>query len=152
RPNPGLQPERTRGDVEARLALHDVNAGPAIVSLDAAAFRANVDGMILWLPDYRFVWSPSNNQVRRSGWEVGGRASLPATVEVRGTLNRADVVYAGPVLAGQVAYRPRTTSNVTLGLGPHVARLDISNRYVGARRTVPGSALNQLDPYWLTDA
>ena len=152
RPNPGLQPERTRGDVEARVAMHDVNAGPASISLDAAAFRANVDGMILWLPDYRFVWSPSNNQVHRSGWEVGGSASLPAMIDVHGTLNHADVAYAGPVLSGQVAYRPRTTSNVTLGAGPHSARFEITNRYVGARRTVPGSALNSLDPYWLTDA
>ncbi len=152
RPNPGLEPERTRDDIEARLAVHDLDVGPAIVSVDAAAFRADVDGMILWLPDYRFVWSPSNNQVHRSGWEMSAHASLPATLDVHGTLNHADVAYAGAVLTGQVAYRPRTTSEVTVAAGPRVVRLEVTNRYVGARRTVPGSALNSLDPYWLTDA
>src|SRR5262249_60237397 len=58
---------------------------------------------------------------------------------------------AGPVLSGQVAYRPRTTANVTMSVGPSRAHIEIANRYVSGRRTVPGSALNSLDPYWLTD-
>jgi hypothetical protein len=107
--------------------------------------------MILWLPDYRFVWSPSNNQVRRSGWELSARAAFIGIVDLSGALSRADVVYAGPVLSGQVAYRPRTTANVTLGAGPRVAHIEISDRFVGARRTVPGSELNPLEPYTLTD-
>lgn len=150
RPNPDLQPERTRDDIEARLSLHDAPVGPARISVEGAAYRANVDGMILWLPDYRFVWSPSNNQVRRSGWELSARAALFGGVDLSGALSHADVVYAGPVLSGQVAYRPRTTANVTLGAGPRVAHIEISDRYVGARRTVPGSELNPLDPYTLT--
>jgi hypothetical protein len=30
-------------------------------------------------------------------------------------------------------------------------RVELSSRYAGARRTVPGSELNSLDPYWRTD-
>jgi outer membrane cobalamin receptor len=118
--------------------------------LDATAYRADIDGMILWLPDYRFVWSPSNNDVRRAGWELSARADLDRA-SVQGTLNRADVSYAGPVLGGQIAYRPRTTGSVSATIGSRAAHLEIVTRYVGARRTVPGSDLNLLDPYWLTD-
>jgi outer membrane cobalamin receptor len=151
RPNPGLRPERTRNDLEARIEARDVGAGPLRLSAEAAAFRADIDDMILWLPDFRFIWSPSNYAVRRAGWEASGQASLPAArVDLQGTLNRADVAYAGPVLTGQVAYRPRTTGSVTLAGGPAIARIELTSRYVGARRTVAGSPLNALDPYWLT--
>jgi outer membrane cobalamin receptor len=151
RPNPNLRAERTRNDVEVRAGVHELSVGRARLTAEAAAFRADVDGMILWLPDYQFVWSPSNNDVRRAGGELIARADLDL-VSVQGTLTRANVSYAGPVLAGQVAYRPRITGNVTVGAGPRDAHLEVTTRYVGARRTVPGSDLNLLDPYWLTDA
>jgi outer membrane cobalamin receptor len=151
RPNPSLRAERTRNNIDARVTVRDLTLGPATFLAEAAAFRADVDGMILWLPDYRFVWSPSNNDVRRAGWELTARGTVIPGIGVQGTLNRTDVSYAGPVLAGQVAYRPRTTANVTTSFGPSRAHLDIATRYVGARRTVPGSELNSLDPYWLTD-
>lgn len=153
RPNPALRPERTRHDIEARVAIHEATVGVVNVTGEAAAFRADIDGMILWLPDFQFVWSPSNFVVRRDGWEASARVSLRAApIDVQGTLNQTNVVYAGPVLSGQVAYRPRTTATLALGAGHPGARLDITHRYVGERRTVPGSALNALAPYWRTDA
>lgn len=153
RANPALRPERTTGALEARLGAHDVDVGPLVVTGDAAAFRADVDGMIVWLPDFRFIWSPSNIAVHRSGWELSGRAAAARTrIDVQGTLNRSNVAYAGSVLNGQVAYRPRTTASITAGSGVHWGRLELANRYVSSRRTVPGSPLNTLDPYWLTDA
>jgi outer membrane cobalamin receptor len=153
RANPNLQPERTRGDVEGRLTIQERDVGPFTLAGQGALFRADVDGMILWLPDFRFIWSPSNFAVHRSGWELSGRGTFPAArFDVEGSINRSDVVYAGPVLDGQVAYRPRTTANVTAGVTPRGVRLEVTNRFVGARRTVPGSGLNTLDPYWLTDA
>lgn len=152
RPNPSLRPERTRHDVDARFAIRDATLGGVALSGEAAAFRADIDGMILWLPDFRFIWSPSNFAVRRAGWELSGRAALRSLpVDVHGTLNRTDVVYTGPVLSGQVAYRPRTTANIALGVGGPAARVALAHRYVGERRTVPGSGLNVLEPYWRTD-
>jgi vitamin B12 transporter len=151
RPNPNLRPERTRNDIDVRLGVRDVEGGPLRLSAEAAAFRADVDGMILWLPDYRFIWSPSNYDVRRSGWEGNVLLAIRDAVDVHAALNRTDVAYAGPVLTGQVAYRPRTSGTLTFGAGPRAARLEIANRYVGARRTVPASGLNALDPYWRTD-
>lgn len=153
RPNPSLRPERTRQDTELRLAAQDVDARLLRVDAEGAVYRANIDGMILWFPDFRFIWSPSNFAVRRSGWEVSGRAVASALpLEVRGMLNTSDVVYTGSVLTGQVVYRPRTTGEVSFGGGPSVLRIDVNNRYVGERRTVVGSAINMLESYWRSDA
>ncbi len=158
RPNPDLRPERVRGEREAHAAVRDLPVGPARIDAEGSAYRADVDGMILWMPDYRFVWSPTNYDVRRAGREGTVRAALPALgVDVRGALARADVTYAGPVLGGQVVYRPRTTASVSGGalvprLAPAGTRVDVVARYVGERRTVPGYAVNSLAPYWRTDA
>ncbi|HEY4306533.1 MAG TPA: TonB-dependent receptor plug domain-containing protein [Gemmatimonadaceae bacterium] len=152
RPNPSLQPERTRHDLEGRVSIHEQTLRGVHLSGDAAAYRADVDGMILWMPDFRFIWSPSNFDVARSGWELGSRASWPMTrLDVQGSFARSDVMYRGPVLNGQVAYRPRNSGNVTAGFSPGPLRFEATTRYVGARRTVPGSAINVLDPYWRTD-
>ena len=153
KPNPALQPERVRNEIELRGALRDVALGRVTTSVDAAVYRADIHGMILWTPDFRFIWSPSNFDVRRSGWEATARVALASLgTELSGTIDQTDVTYTGSVLSGQVAYRPRTTGNVGLAVGGRRGRIELTTRYVGARRTVPGSELNSLDPYWLTDA
>lgn len=153
KPNPALRPERTRRDLEARLTVHERAIGFARIGADAAIYRADVDGMILWQPDFRFIWSPSNFDVARSGWELGARAATrDGLFDAQGSLSRSDVTYRGDVLTGQVAYRPRTTSSFTLGVSPGAFRLETTTRYAGERRTVAGSELNVLDPYWRTDA
>lgn len=154
-PNPGLAPERVRGETELRASLRDVHVATAALSGELAVYRADVRGMILWAPDFRFVWSPSNFDVRRAGLEASGRLAIPvgaSTVDVQGTLNQVDVTYTGSVLSGQVAYRPRTTASVRVGTTHGSLRADLETRYVGSRRTVAGAATNLLDPYWLTDA
>jgi outer membrane cobalamin receptor len=153
RANPNLGPERTRADLEARLAFRETGVGPFRVSGEGAAYRSDIDGMILWLPDFRFIWSPANFAVHRAGWELSGRGSMPAAhVDLQGTLNHTDVDYAGSVLTGQVAYRPRTTGSITAGADRGRWRIETTTSYVGSRRTVAGSPLNALDPYWLSDA
>jgi outer membrane cobalamin receptor len=152
RPNPTLQPERTHQDIEGRIAVHEQTVGALRLSGNLAAYRADVDGMILWMPDFQYVWSPSNFDVARSGWELGGRAALPpARLDAQASIARSDVTYRGAVLSGQVAYRPRTTSSFAVGFSPGRVRLETTTRYVGQRRTVPGSELNTLEPYWRTD-
>ena len=152
RPNPSLQPERTRHDLEGRIAIHEQTLGGVRLSGDAAAYKADVDGMILWMPDFRFVWSPSNFDVARSGWELGSRASWPAArLDAQASFAQSDVTYRGPVLSGQVAYRPEASANFSAGYSPGPVRVEATTHYVGERRTVPGSGLNVLDPYWRTD-
>lgn len=152
RANPSLTPERTRGELEARAAFRDAAAGPFRLGADVAAFRADVHGMVLWSPDFRFIWSPANVDVRRSGWAFASRASVPVSgIELHGSVDRADVTYIGAAQAGQVIYRPSTTAQAGASIARRFARVDVDARYVGTRRTVAGSDLNALDPYWLTD-
>ena len=151
--NPSLAPERTRGDVEFRAALRDLSLGVATLSGDAAVYRADVHGMILWSPDFRFIWSPANVDVRRSGWQLGGRIALPAysNATISASVDHTDVTYAGSALGGQVIYRPRVTARIAESVARPFARVDVETRFVGSRRTVAGTDLNSLDPYWLTD-
>jgi hypothetical protein len=61
------------------------------------------------------------------------------------------VEYAGPVLDGQVAYRPKHMATIGLGVPYRLLKTEIEVRYVGERRTVPGSELNSLPAYWIVD-
>jgi outer membrane cobalamin receptor len=152
RPNPNLQPERVRHELEVRATVPDRALNGLEAGGDVAAYRADVSGMILWQPDFRFIWSPSNFDVRRSGWETSGHLSAPQiAADVRGSFSRSDVVYTGAVLTGQVVYRPQVTANVVASLTRWSTRAEWHTRYVGARRTVAGSSLNVLDPYWMSD-
>ncbi len=154
-PNPDLGPERIRGELTATLAQR-WTLGPATGEVRATAYRADIDDMILWFPDHRFVWSPGNYNVARRGVEVGATADL-ATFGHTHTLNAnaawPEVGYTGAVLDGQVAYRPRFTADLSLGIGlPAGITLNPSATHVGERRTIPGSALNALASYTLLNA
>ena len=152
RANPRLRSERTRNDLEGRASVRETRVSIFTVASEIAAYRSNIDGMILWFPDFQFIWSPTNFDVKRSGWEWSGKLGVPASkFELAGTLNRNDVTYTGAILHGQVAYRPRQSANVTASFAPKPLRVDVTNRYIGTRRTVAGSALNALTPYWMSD-
>jgi outer membrane cobalamin receptor len=135
--------------------VRDVALGAATLSGDAALYRADVDGMILWSPDFRFIWSPLNVDVRRSGWQLGVRFAIPAAwgggLSATANVDHSDVTYTGAGQSGQVIYRPRTTARISESIARRYARVDVETRYVGTRRTVAGTDLNDLDPYWLTD-
>ncbi len=154
-PNPDLRPERIRGELTASLAQR-WSLGTATGELRATAYRADIDDMILWFPDHRFVWSPDNYDVARRGLELGSTADLVALGRMHTVSANAawsEVEYTGAVLDGQVAYRPRFTADLSLGIGlPAGITLSPSATHVGERRTVPGSPLNALVGYTLFDA
>ena len=152
RPNPALAPERVRHELEAGLAVRERRLGPARVDVDVAAYRADVRGMILWFPDFRFVWSPVNHDVRRRGAEVDARARFAwRAFDVHAAASAVRVDYDGPVLTGQVAYRPAVTAAGGVALDVAGARLALDARHVGRRRTARGTALNALDPFTVAD-
>ena len=66
-------------------------------------------------------------------------------------MDHSAVTYTGAGQTGQVIYRPRTTARVSESIARRFARVDVETRYVGSRRTVAGTDLNDLEPYWLTD-
>lgn len=151
-PNPNLRPERVHDDIEARLALREVGSSVVRVSGDVAAYRADVTGMILWFPNFRFVWSPDNVDVTRRGVDATGEIAFPTLgAAIHGTITDVAVDYADPVLTGQVVYRPRVTASAGVTETRGRLHAELTTRYIGDRRTVQGSSLNSLGAYWITD-
>ncbi len=152
RPNPDLGAERVRNDWQLQVTSKTFDWGGVTANGSVSLFRADVDGMVLWFPDFRFIWSPDNYDVRRRGAEVGATVTVPwADLSLTGGLSAAAVEYRGPVLSGQVAYRPRYTGNAALSASAFGLRPTLRYRYVGRRRTIPGSELNTLPPFSVVD-
>lgn len=152
RPNPDLRPERVPSELEVGASVR-VSVGPGIVQVAGELFAGDLEDMIVWAPDFRFVWSPRNVDVSRKGAEVRGELRLPAWgVEAGGHVADVEATYhsGGGVAGVQVIYRPRRSGGAWLGWqrdGWHV-RLDAV--HTGRRYPVP-AAVNALDPFWTLD-
>ena len=150
-PNPDLRAERVPSELAARVSWAGEVLG-ATVHASAEAYRGDMRGMIVWLPDFRFVWSPRNTDVRRSGGEAGLEVELPgAGLSVGGSFSLTRVTYDRDASDDvQVAYRPRHggTVNLMWRRGPWSVRL--ATRFTGARFPVP-SPVNELAGFWVTD-
>ncbi len=149
RPNPDLGPERVKGEIGATLD-NRLRLGRSRIHTRLSAYQANIDDMILWYPDFQFVWGPENLDVSRRGVEVGSTVDLPALGHEHRFSGRAawtHVEYRGSVLRGQVAYRPVFSASAEGRFGLPLGNLTLSANHVGIRRSVPGSDLNSLSPY-----
>jgi outer membrane cobalamin receptor len=149
-PNPDLRPERVPSEWELGASAA-TNLGAAEVSAYATAYTGEVRGMIVWLPDFRFRWSPRNVDASRRGIDTRAEVALPrAGLRVHGSYALARVTYAAEIARGlQLAYRPRHTgaAGVDWRRGPW--RLDASARYTGVR--YPEAArVNELPGFWST--
>ncbi len=152
-PNPDLRPERVRHEVVLGIAQRWDGARGS-VEAHARGYRADVDDMILWFPDHRFVWSPSNFDVARRGVELGAATSwllLGGTHSASAHVAWSEVEYREGTLEGQVAYQPVWTGSASLGLVLPAVTVSPTLIYVGDRRSVPGSELNALRAYALLD-
>src|SRR5690606_25276906 len=75
-PNPDLQAERIPWEwdlgasASGRLGQVEATAGTRL-------YHGDIRGMIVWLPDFRFVWSPRNTNVKRRGLEAWGEVVYP---------------------------------------------------------------------------
>jgi vitamin B12 transporter len=151
-PNPALQPERVRNDWQLQLTSNTLRLGEVTANGSVSLFRADIDQMILWFPDFRFVWSPNNYNVRRRGAELSAAVNLPmADLSLTGSVSDVAVEYHGPVLSGQVAYRPRYSATFSVAASTLGFRGTLRYRYIGRRRAVAGSDLNTLAPFGVTD-
>jgi outer membrane cobalamin receptor len=150
-PNPDLRAERVPSEIAVRLSWAGTVVG-ADVRMTAEGYRGDMKGMIVWLPDFRFVWSPRNTDVRRSGGEARLEAELPGVgLLVGGSFTLTRVTYDRPGSQDvQVAYRPRYAGTVSAGWrrGPWSFRL--ASRRTGARFPVP-APVNELDGFWVTE-
>lgn len=150
-PNPELRPERVVSEVEIGVSAY--RPGPIALTVGGSVYRADVDDMIEWAPDFRFIWSPQNFDVQRRGGEVWLSATMTeinltadlsysnARVRYDPAEGRADV---------QVVYRPQHSAYSRVVWAAGDWRLRAESRYTGARTTAPTEA-NQLPGFWTFD-
>lgn len=152
RPNPELRAERVPSETEIGGRI-DLARGPVGLRLAGEYFRGDIRDMILWSPDFRFVWSPRNEDVARRGWEL--RASVRhagAGVRAGGHVSRTDVTYrrGGAAPPVQVIYRPRDSGGAFVGWGRAGLELELRAAYVGVRHPV-AARVNALPAFWTFD-
>jgi outer membrane cobalamin receptor len=153
RANPELQPERVHGEISLTLRSR-MSYGGAILDSRVSAYNADVDDMILWFPDFRFVWSPENFDVEREGIEAGSSIQtviLGRPFHLSGQADWSWVRYRGSALTGQIAYRPRFNAQAASRWAWGRATPSLRFTWVGPRRSIAGSPLNALPSYHLLD-
>jgi outer membrane cobalamin receptor len=108
--------------------------------------------MVVWAPDFRFVWSPRNRDVDRRGadlWLEAAATDLP--IRARAHHGYARTTYTQRGLEGvQLAYRPRHLTQLGLEWRDQAHHAGVTVRRVGARNTGP-STVNQLPGFWTLD-
>jgi len=148
--NPALRPERVRGEWTASVDVNRIAIAGTHTTVGVSAFRGDIDDLILWSPNFRFVWSPDNFDVSRRGVDASMRIALPSNaIALTLTGGAVDVRYRSAVLAGQVIYRPRLSGAVTLDVIRGATDAQLALQSTGARRTVVGSEINQLPAFQL---
>jgi vitamin B12 transporter len=142
--NPDLRPERVRWEIEAGVR-HELAAG----TVSARLFYGHVQDMIVWAPDFRFIWSPGNFDVVRRGGEASVDLRPARSLRVDGTATYSAVTYDIPGGA-QVEYRPRVTYSLAGAWSPGAWSADvrwhrIGRRFPNSAGTNPRPAFSLLD-------
>ena len=145
RVNPDLRPERVRWEIEAGIRRELSRAG----HIGLRVFAGQVADMIVWAPDFRFIWSPRNFDVTRRGGELTLGWRPRATLRLDAGATYSAVTYDRPGGA-QVQYRPRVTYDVSLTWTPSVWSADlrwhrIGQRFPNSAGTNPRPAFSRLD-------
>jgi outer membrane cobalamin receptor len=126
--NPDLRPERVRWEFEAGVRRELGEAR----TVGLRAFVGRVGDMIVWAPDFRFIWSPRNVDVLRRGAEATLSWRLRPRLRAGGSATYSAVTYDTPGGA-QVLYRPRFTADVSLVWSPGRWTADLRWHHVGRR-------------------
>ncbi len=151
-PNPELRAERIPNELNLGASIAGDFGGFATGAISVDAYLADVKDMIVWAPDFRFVWSPRNFDVKRRGLDLQGQLQLPSSdIQLTATysLTRATYDRAGEE-AVQVIYRPQHSGSLGAGWRPGRWELHADARFIGTRYPVP-ARLNALAPYWTLD-
>lgn len=149
--NPALRGERVPSEIEVGAAVAG-RTGPMRWSGALNAYRGDVRDMILWAPDFRFVWRPLNVDVLRRGLDARAEAGLDVgrgALTVSGGWSHVRVVYDRPGDV-QVRYRPRNTAHLVAAWRRPSLALEVAGRYTGSRYPVP-ARVNELPGFWTVD-
>jgi outer membrane receptor protein involved in Fe transport len=146
-PNPDLRAERIPSEWEAGALFSGRPAGLVDASFGARAFQGDIRGMIVWAPDFRFVWSPRNMDIRRRGFEAWGDMAR-ANLRLSGSWTVASVTQDREDADGaQLAYRPRHTAQSSAVWESGRWQAGVTAFFTGTR--YPAAAeINALDPFW----
>ena len=146
RVNPDLRPERVRWEVEAGARRELPHGGHVGLRL----FAGRVADMIVWAPDFRFIWSPRNFDVVRRGGELTVGWRPWSSLRLGGGATYSAVTYDTPGGA-QVQYRPRVTYDASAVWTPGAWSADLRWHRIGRR--FPNSAgTNPRPAFSLVDA
>lgn len=142
--NPDLRPERVRWEAEAGVRRE---LGFGTVSI--RGFYGRVADMVVWAPDFRFIWSPRNFDVLRRGGEITLGLHPRGNLRVDGAAAYSAVTYDTPG-GDQVQYRPRVTYSLAVLWSPRAWTADARWHRIGARfpnsaGTNPRPAISLLD-------
>jgi vitamin B12 transporter len=150
-PNLELRAERVSSDLSGGAAI-EVRTGDTRGRFAVDGYIADVKDMIIWAPDFRFVWSPRNFDVRRRGIDVEASLELATqNLTFDAAYSYARVTYDRPDDDSvQVMYRPRHSGSIGVRWIPERWEIGVDTRYVGVRYPVP-APLNALAPYWTVD-
>jgi vitamin B12 transporter len=146
--NSDLRPERVRWELEGGVR-REFGPGGTRGTVSLRAFAGRVGDMVVWAPDFRFVWSPGNFDVRRRGGELSFALGPLGGLRLDGSAALAVVTYDHPGGA-QVQYRPRVTyaAGAAWTRGPWSADLRwhrIGARFPTSAGTNPRPAFSLLD-------
>jgi outer membrane cobalamin receptor len=149
-PNPDLRPERVPSEVEAGVDV-SFDADPWRIDGSISGWVGDVRDMIVWSPDFRFVWSPRNVDVLRRGFSARVAATVPlghgaAQVSGAWTLARATYDREGDRDL-QLRYRPRHEGSFGLRWEDGRSAVSLEGRYLGSRLPVV-SDVNRLPGFW----
>lgn len=142
--NPDLRPERVRWEAEAGLR-RELRFGNAAIRI----FYGRVADMVVWAPDFRFIWSPRNFDVLRRGGEATLGLRPSGNLRLDGAAAYSAVTYDIPGGA-QVQYRPRVSYSLAVLWSPRAWSADarwhrIGQRYPNSAGTNPRPAFSLLD-------
>ncbi|HEX6105477.1 MAG TPA: TonB-dependent receptor plug domain-containing protein, partial [Gemmatimonadales bacterium] len=147
--NPDLRPERVPWEVEAGLRHELGDGGGAGGTIALRGFYGRVADMIVWAPDFRFIWSPRNFDVVRRGGELTLSGRPLPDLSLDASASYAAVTYDRPGGA-QVQYRPRVTYAASAAWSPGPWTFDLRWRRIGLR--YPNAAgTNPRPPITLLD-
>jgi outer membrane cobalamin receptor len=141
--NPDLRPERIRWEAELGLG-HDFMVGSRETSVRLRGFYGRVDDLILWSPNFRFIWSPGNFDVLRRGGEAIVDFDPADNLQLSATASFSAITYDAPGGA-QVRYRPRVSYSLHGRWSPGPWRLALGWNRVGIRYTT-NVGTNPLPP------
>ncbi len=151
-PNPALRPERIPAELSLGANVEGRMEGRIVGRLAVDGYVADVKDMIIWSPDFRFVWSPRNFDVKRRGLDATGELALPASgLDLHASYSYSRTTYDRPGADTiQVIYRPRHMGSAGVYWQSERWQIGGDVRYTGLRYPVP-APLNALDAFWTVD-